>query len=282
MARYLRTALLLALCAVCAMPAVAATPLEAVLAAQPEDVKARYAARHPHETLEFFGIEPGMTVVEVLPGDGWYSRILAGMLGPDGKLIGADYAAEMYPKFNFYDDAFLRAKKTWTTDWPTTAQAWAADDAPIEAFALGSLPASMAGQADVVFVVRALHNLARFESDGAYLSAALADIKKVLKPGGRVGIVQHRAPDDAHDDWADGSNGYLKQEFVVETMKAAGFEFVGASEINRNPKDKPTKDDNVWRLPPTFSGIADEETRARMAAIGETDRMTLLFRKPAQ
>lgn len=274
--------LLVAVFAALAASTVGATPLDTVLAAQPEAVKARYPARHPAETLAFFGLEPGMTVVEVLPGDGWYSRILAAMLGPDGKLIGADYAAAMYPKFNFYDEAFLSAKKTWAADWPQKAGAWATDDASIEAFALGSMPERYAGQADAVLLIRALHNLARFENDGGYLSVALGDVARVLKPGGIVGIVQHRAPDDADDAWADGSNGYLKQDYVVATMKAAGFELVGASDINRNPKDQPTQDDHVWRLAPNFSGVEGDAAKARMAAIGESDRMTLLFRKPAK
>lgn len=257
-----------------------ADKLDEVLAAQPAEVQARYAARHPRETLDFFGIAPGMTVVEVFPGDGWYTRILAAYLGTQGKLVGADYAAEMYPKFNFYDAAFLKTKQTWVTDWPRNASAWATDDAEISGFALGSMPKAQAGSADAVLMIRAFHNLARFERDGAYMSRALADIARVLKPGGVVGIVQHRAPDDADDAWADGSKGYLKQAFVVASMQAAGFEHVGASEVNRNPRDRPTTADMVWRLPPTFSGAEGDAARAAMAAIGESDRMTLLFRKP--
>lgn len=257
-----------------------ADKLDEVLAAQSAEVQARYAARHPRETLDFFGIAPGMTVVEVFPGDGWYTRILAAYLGTQGKLVGADYAAEMYPKFNFYDAAFLKTKQTWVTDWPRNASAWAADDAEISGFALGSMPKAQAGSADAVLMIRAFHNLARFERDGAYMSRALADIARVLKPGGVVGIVQHRAPDDADDAWADGSKGYLKQAFVVASMQAAGFEHVGASEVNRNPRDRPTTADMVWRLPPTFSGVEGDAARAAMAAIGESDRMTLLFRKP--
>ena len=257
-----------------------ADKLDEVLAAQPAEVQARYAARHPRETLDFFGIAPGMKVVEVFPGDGWYTRILAAYLGSQGKLVGADYAAEMYPKFNFYDAAFLKAKQTWVSDWPRSASAWAADDAEITGFALGSLPQTQTGSADAVLMIRALHNLARFERDGGYMSRALADIARVLKPGGVVGIVQHRAPDNADDAWADGSKGYVKQAFVVASMQAAGFEYVGASDVNRNPKDRPTTNDIVWRLPPSFFGVEGEAARAAMAAIGESDRMTLLFRKP--
>ena len=261
---------------------VMATDLEQILANQPEEAQARYQFRNPAETIEFFGIEPGMTVVEALPGGGWYTRILLPYLGEDGKVIGADYSKDMYPLFGFFDEEFLASKETWVEDWPEQAQAWRdTDSATVDAFALGSLPEDMAGTADAVLFIRALHNLARFESEGAHLSNALADAYTVLKPGGIVGIVQHEARPDMPDDWADGSRGYLKQDFVIQQMENAGFEFVAASEINANPKDQPTTEDVVWRLPPSYATSGDdEELRARMEAIGESNRMTLKFRKP--
>ena len=113
------------------------------------------------------------------------------------------------------------------------------------------------------------------------MSRALQDTFDVLKPGGIVGIVQHAAPSDADDAWADGSKGYLKQTFVIEQMQAAGFEYVAASDINANPRDIPGADDVVWRLPPTLAGSKDDEARAAaMRAIGESNRMTLKFVKP--
>ncbi|HEX5787816.1 MAG TPA: hypothetical protein VFY03_06530, partial [Woeseiaceae bacterium] len=187
--------------------------LEAVLAAQPEDIKARYSQRHPQETLEFFGIEPGMTVVELLPGEGWYSRILIPYLGADGHLIGGNYAHDMWPKFGFFEQSFIDSMATWVEDWPQQASEWQGDDgASLAAFDLGSLPSEMKGTADAVLAVRALHNLARFEGDGAYLTTALRDVYDVLKPGGIVGVVQHKARDDMPDDWADGNAGYLKEK----------------------------------------------------------------------
>lgn len=255
--------------------------LDAVLAAQPDEVKARYAARHPAETLRFFGVKPGMTVVEALPGRGWYSKILKQALGEDGKLIGVDYASHMYPKFNFYDEATLEAKKTWVDTWSTEAEAWNdGQGAAIEAFQFGSLPADMEGSADIVLLIRAFHNLARFENEGEYMSDALADISRVLKRGGLVGVVQHMAPEGNSDAFADGSKGYLKRSFVVETFENAGFELVKESDINRNSADQPGENDFVWRLPPTMFGVKDEETKARNMAIGESNRMTLLFRQP--
>ena len=256
--------------------------LAAMLDAQPESVKARYQYRHPQETLEFFGIEPGMTVMEALPGGGWYSKILLSHLGQDGHLIGADYALDMYVAFDFYDDEYLEKKKSWISDWTTDAELWRNDgSAAISAFVLGSMPAEMAGSADAVLFIRALHNLNNYESDGGYLTAALADAYTLLKPGGIVGVVQHQSSDEMSDEWADGSNGYLKKNLVVQRMEAAGFEYVSASSINENTNDRPGEEDHVWRLPPSFDGSEDDaEKHDAMQAIGESNRMTLKFRKP--
>lgn len=253
-----------------------------ILATQPDDAKARYQYRHPQETLEFFGIEPGMTVMEALPGGGWYSKILLPVLGKDGQLIGADYAAEMYAKFGFFDEEFMLSRETWISDWTADAETWRGEDsASVSAFVLGSLPDEMAGTADAVLYVRALHNLARFESDGGYLTAALQDAFTMLKPGGIIGIVQHRSRDDMSDEWASGENGYLKQGFVIAQVEAAGFQFVASSDVNMNDNDRPTEEEVVWRLPPSFDGSADDpEMRAAVQAIGESNRMTLKFVKP--
>jgi len=177
---------------------------------------------------------------------------------------------------------FIDSMATWVQDWPPQAREWQGEDgASVAAFELGSLPAGMQGTADAVLAVRALHNLARFENDGNYLTTALGDVFEVLKPGGIVGIVQHKARDEMPDDWAGGAAGYLKEQFVIDAMTAAGFEFVSSSDINENPKDQPTTDDIVWRLPPSLQTSADDEAlRAQLAEIGESNRMTLMFRKP--
>jgi predicted methyltransferase len=156
------------------------------------------------------------------------------------------------------------------------------DDAAVGAVQYGAVPDDMAGKVDVVLVVRALHHFTRLEPTGGYMSKALADIKKLLKPGGIVGVEQHRAPESSPDAWAKGESGYVKQSAVVAAFTAAGFELVEASEINANPKDKPTDKDVVWRLPPTLATSKDNPAlKAEMEAIGETDRMTLKFRKPS-
>ena len=263
-------------------PAVEQDRLAAVLSAQPEDVQARYQYRHPQETLEFFEIEPGMTLVEGLPGRGWYTKLLLPYLGKNGHLIGANYALDMWPNFPFGTEEFVEKMRTWTTDWPAEAEEWRADDsATVAAFIFGSMPDSLAGTADVVFHARVLHNLANFEEEGEYLTAALADSFAVLKPGGTLGIVQHHARDEMPDEFADGSHGYLKQSFVIAVVEQAGFEFVAAADFNANSKDQPTADDIVWRLPPSLvTSAEDPELKAEMEAIGESNRMTLKFRKP--
>jgi predicted methyltransferase len=258
------------------------TVLDEVLAAQPAEVQARYVHRHTKETLEFFGIKPGMTVVEGLPGGGWYSKILLPYLGKDGALIGADYAPDMYPLFGFFSQERLDAKKTWVADWTEEANGWRMEGAAtVSAFQFGSMPDEMKGTADAVLMIRALHNLARFEGNGGFLTAALRDAFDALKPGGVAGVVQHKARDEMPDEWADGSRGYLKQDFVIKHMEKAGFVFEASTDINNNPADQPTVDDIVWRLPPGYATSRDNpELRAQMQAIGESNRMTLRFRKP--
>jgi predicted methyltransferase len=256
--------------------------LSLVLAAQPEETQARYPYRHPQETLEFFGIEPGMTVVEALPGGGWYTKILLPYLGNDGQLIGADYAREMYPLFGFFSEEQLKAKDTWIEDFTADAKEWTGDDgARASAFVFGSMPDELKGTADAVLFIRALHNLARFEAEGGHLTAALRNAYDALKPGGIVGVVQHHARDGMSDDWASGRNGYLKRDFLIGRMEEAGFEFVAASDINANESDQPTEEDIVWRLPPSLAtSKEDPELKAKMEAVGESNRITLKFRKP--
>lgn len=257
--------------------------LDSVLAAQPDDAKARYQHRHPKETLEFFGVEPGMTVVEVLPGGGWWTKILIPYVGPSGKMIGADYSLPMWALFGDYAPD-PEKQKNWAADWTAKAAGWCEEDcAPVSAFVYGSLPEEMKGTADAVLMFRALHHFSRLEDDGGFYTAALKDTYDVLKPGGFVGVEQHRAPVGNSDAWADGENGYLKQDAVIAAFANAGFIFEGASEINANPKDQPTEQDFVWRLPPTLATSGDNpELKAQMEAIGESDRMTLKFRKPQE
>ncbi len=258
------------------------TALDSVLDALPEDAKARFAHRHPKETIEFFGITPGMTVVDTLPGEVWYTGILLDYLGPEGKVIGADYSVEMWSQFG---PAAPKpgVKENWTNDFLERAAAWRDEgDAQLGAVQYGNVPDELAGTVDTVLLIRAIHHMMRFEEQGGHLTQALADINKLLKPGGTVGVVAHRAPEGNPDEWASGANGYVKQSAVIDAFTKAGFELVEQSEINANPNDRPTAEESVWRLPPRLStSKEDAELRAKYEAIGESDRMTLKFRKPA-
>lgn len=258
-----------------------AAKLDAILAAQPDTVQARFDARHPAETLEFFGIMPGMAVGEALPGGGWYTKILAPYLGKDGKLVGIDYTIDMWSEFGFANEAFIETKKKWPEEFVAKSAEWAPEDGPeFGAMTFGTPAGDMAETLDAVLFVRAAHNLSRFEEEGGYMTQALRTTHDVLKPDGMVGVVQHRAPADWDDASANGSAGYLKEANVIAAFDAAGFDLVKSSEVNANPKDQPKAGDVVWRLPPSLNGVGDDATlKAERVAIGETDRMTLLFKK---
>lgn len=261
----------------------ASSRLAEVLATQPEEVGARYAYRHPQETLEFFGIEPGMTVVEGLPGRGWYTKILVNYLGEDGRLIAANYSLDMYPLFGWVTEEFLAEQQGFVENFPAEAAGWGGEDgAAVDAFHFGAMPDEFRGTADAVLLVRALHNTARFQNEGKgdFFDTAIADAWAALKPGGVLGVVQHHARDDMSDEFANGSRGYLKKDWLIEQIENAGFEFVAASDINANPKDQPGEQDVVWRLPPSYNGTRDDpEMKAAVDAVGESNRMTLRFVK---
>ena len=257
--------------------------LQAALDAQPDEVKARYDARHPAETLAFFGIEPGMSVAEALPGGGWYTKILMPYLGSAGAIAGAQYPDEMWAKIMPNPTPERIAERIErVAGWQDTAQEWAGEGGPsVKSYQMTTLADDVSEKADAVLFIRALHNMNRADEDRATLNAALAETYRILKPGGIVGVVQHRAPESNLDEWATGSFGYLKQSQVIASFEAAGFVLDGTSEINANAADIPGEGDYVWRLPPTRA-IAEEGTpeRAALDAIGESDRMTLKFSKP--
>ena len=130
-------------------------------------------ARNPVETLEFFGIRPGDVVLEALPGDGWYSKILMPYLGEKGRLIGVDYSLSMWPEFGgFATPEFIKKREQWPAQWRTDAKRWGS--AQVDAYTFADLPADLTGQVDAVLFIRALHNLARFDAKGQYLQQALA------------------------------------------------------------------------------------------------------------
>ena len=256
--------------------------LAGILDAQSDAAKARYQYRHPQETLEFFGIEPGMTVVEALPGEVWYTGILLPYLGSSGKVIGADYAVDTWKGVGYDSAEFLATREDWPAKWTAkTKESAPAGSAGLDAFVFGSLPESMHGTADMVLFFRAIHNMNYTAPNAAHLKAGIQDAWNILKTGGIVGIVQHEARENMSDAWSDGDNGYLKKSYVVDLMEEAGFRLEAESDINENDMDKPTESDFVWRLPPSLSGTDDDPERAAaMSAIGESNRMTLKFVKP--
>jgi predicted methyltransferase len=241
--------------------------------------RARDGARHPVETLSFFQVEPGMTVAEALPGEGWYTRILANYLGGDATLYGVTYVDRMWPMFSFATEEWIADQLKASSKFAGMVNGFADNGIKAEGFSFSTIPEPAVGKVDRVLLIRALHNLNRFEATAGTLSQALSGVRGMLKEDGLVGVVQHRLSESAPAEGSDGSRGYLKQSDVVATFKEAGFELVASSEVNANAKDKPGPQDVVWRLPPSLSGSKDDPAKkAAMEAIGESDRMTLLFR----
>ena len=229
---------------------------------------ARDAWRHPYETLGFFGIRPEMTVVELSPGGGWYTEILAPYLKPRGQLIvaGDDPASE----FGYYRRSAERMDKKLKAD-PAHF-----DRVRVSVFAPpAQLQYAAPGSADMVLTFRNVHNWAAAGDD--VVRAAFKSVHAALKPGGVFGVVDHRLPAGQVQD-AKASSGYVHQAYVVRLAEAAGFRLAAASEVNANPKDTADHPGGVWALPPTY-GNKDKD-RARFESIGESDRFTLKFVKP--
>jgi len=244
--------------------------LDAVLAGpQRSDAnRARDAHRHPRETLEFFGIRDTQTVLEVWPGgNGWYTEILAPLLREHGRYFAAGYDPASDSKFAQDANRAFRAK----------LDAAPASYDRVEVVALqfpGALAPVPPESVDLVVTFRNLHNwLAKDGAAPAMLSAMYA----ALKPGGVLGLVDHRADPAAPVD-PRAKLGYVNEQYAIDLIEKAGFEFIGSSEVNANPKDTHDWEQGVWTLPPTFR-LGDKD-RERYAAIGESDRFTLRFRKP--
>lgn len=226
--------------------------------------RTRDAARHPLETLAFFGLRPDWNVVEIAPGGGWYTEILAAFLNPRGRLYAAHVPADGTAEQRRARAAFQ--------------QKLASDPAVYRRVVLGTLPVARftdihpPGGADAVLTFRNIHN---WIADG-HFDETLRAFFDVLKPGGVLGVEEHRAaPGTSLERMIE--SGYVTQDFVIARARAAGFEFAGASEINANPRDTHDHANGVWALPPTLRG--GEVDRARYLAIGESDRMTLRFIK---
>jgi predicted methyltransferase len=230
--------------------------------------RARDAARHPFETLRFFGLTPSQTVVEIAPGSGWYTEILAPYLRDHGSLYLAHYPA------NAADEQERQAHARFQDKLAKSPEVYGRA-------VLGSLPdgrrgftdIAPPGGADAVLTFRNVHNW--IESD--QLDHMLHSFFAVLKAGGTLGVEEHRAAPGTSLAQVVAS-GYVPEALVIARARAAGFEWVGSSEVNSNSGDTKNHPNGVWSLPPTLRG--GETDRARLIAIGESDRMTLKFVKP--
>lgn len=220
--------------------------------------RARDPYRHPMETLAFFDVAPGQTVLEYNPGGGWYTEILAPLLKGNGAYIAYGSAR---------GEAAATTMLTAKADWFGPARYVVFDPAT------GAYPEP--GTVDRVLTFRNVHNL--IMSGDAQAAAAFRAFFAALKPGGILGVVDHRLP-EASDSALERSSGYLKRSTIVRLAETAGFRLAGESEINANPRDDHDHPNGVWSLPPTYRG--GDTDRAAFAAIGESDRLTLKFVKP--
>lgn len=229
--------------------------------------RARDAWRHPKETLAFFGLRQDMTVMEVWPGGGgWYTEILAPVLREHGRYIAASFDPKSTSKYAQDSMKAYADKLASRPDLYDRVTIVALQD-PNE---LKPVPP---GTVDMVLTFRNLHNWMSREAADKMLAAMYA----ALKPGGILGMVEHRgAPGQPQDPLA--KSGYVRTDHAIALARKAGFELAGESEVNANPKDTKDHPNGVWSLPPTFRG--GDADRAKFAAIGESDRFTLRFRKP--
>jgi predicted methyltransferase len=238
------------------------------------DDKARDGARHPVDTLAFWGIRPNMTVVEIRPGGGYWTDILAPYLATGGGklIVTSGDPDKMTPAQITSRDRFLKRYQDNAALYGTLG---------LGVFAANSeKPLAPAGSVDLIISSRNFHGFV-LQNIKDYAVKSMFD---ALKPGGFVGIEQHRG--DARRP-QNAASGYMRQDWVISEMRRGGFEFVGSSEINANPADTKDHPFGVWTLPPVLQTAPNGQPanpafeNAKYKAIGESDRMTLLFRKPA-
>lgn len=226
----------------------------------PENMK-RDVYRHPQETLSFFGIQPNMTIVEIWPSGGWYTEILAPYLAASGKYIISDPPAD--------PNGYTTKRKEWMKAHPEIAEK--VTHSTFSPPANGDI--APAGTVDLVLTFRNVHNW----QPASAQEEAFKIFFKALKPGGTLGVVEHRASVKRK---FDPKSGYVLESEVVRMAKKAGFVLAGKSQVNANPKDTANHPEGVWTLPPRLKlGDKDKE---KYLAIGESDRMTLKFVKPTK
>jgi len=262
-------ALLSAACATHSTSQTTAQALDRILAGgqRSEENRARDRYRHPKATLLFFGIRPEMSVLEVWPEPGWYTEVLAPLLQDKGRYYAGVIAPD--PKSQYVtrrlDD--FRQK--------LAARPEIYGHVTVVTFALDGSDAVAPGTLDMVLTFRNIHNwMARDQ-----VAAAFATMYRALKPGGVLGVVEHRGspavPQDPH-----AKSGYVNEDYAIKLIEAQGFRLEASSQVNANPKDTKDYQQGVWTLPPTYR-LGDKD-RDKYAAIGESDRFTLKFVKPAK
>lgn len=230
---------------------------------------ARDPARHPYETLSFFGLKPTQTVVELTPGGGWYTEILAPYLRDKGQLILAADDPASTSAYSQRSAARLKAK--------LEAQPAVYDKVQVGVLdaGAGKMQYAKPGSVDLVLTFRNVHNWVQLGD--ATTTAVFKSAFDALKTGGVLGVVDHRLP-AGRVQTPKADSGYLHEAYVIRMAESAGFKLAAKSEVNANPKDTADHEGGVWSLPPTY-GLKDKD-RARFEAIGESDRMTLKFVKP--
>lgn len=230
--------------------------------------RARDAYRHPKQTLEFFGLKQDMTVMEIWPGaGGWYTEVLAPVLKDKGRYIAAGWDPKSEVRFVQDGIKAYQAKLDSAPDVYGKVQVTALQMPN----AMSPVPA---GSVDMVLTFRNVHNWLAREGQALAMLKAMYD---ALKPGGVLGVVEHRAnPEAAIDPQA--KTGYVNEQYAIDLVKSVGFEYVASSEVNANPKDTKDYEQGVWTLPPTYR-LGDKD-REKYAAIGESDRFTMKFVKP--
>ena len=229
--------------------------------------KARNQYRHPVETLEFFGVKPESSVVELWPGGGWYAEVLATFLKDKGKYYAASFGVDPNSEYRTNGHNKLIAKFAADVD------VYGKPIVTVLAPPLQTLIAP-SNSVDFVLTFRNVHNWTMNEVDKDVFTAAY----QALKPGGVFGVVEHRA-NETMNAVEDSKSGYVSEAYVIELAESVGFKLVGRSEVNANPKDTKDYEKGVWTLPPSLR--LKEVDQEKYLAIGESDRMTLKFAKPA-
>ena len=222
--------------------------------------------RHPVETLTFFGIKDDMTVVEIFPGGGWYSEILAPFLKDKGVYYAAGNNPDSHKRF--FRNSAERFKQKMDSNAIYSKVSITVLEPPAKT------EIAPPGTADMVLTFRNIHNWMK----GGYADDVYAAMYKALKPGGILGVVEHRGNPDVEQD-PKANSGYVNQDYAIKLAEKAGFKFVASSEINANSKDSKDHPKGVWTLPPTLA--MKDKAREQYLAIGESDRFTLKFVKPA-